>query len=173
MGKELNNELYKKYEREIEAVAKYLSINYFVPGLDQDDVKQEIRLHCWEAAHKFDPETGNHPLAFFRKVGIYHALNLRTLAMAKKRYRNDRVYIEDIGEPCSKTPIPEIDEEVEFNYLLGIDTKSILSDFEYETLVKYVHKNGYSCKDKSQDNARLRFVKKIRAEIEYKNLHAK
>lgn len=166
MDSELNNKLYLKYEYEINSVANFLSLNYRVPGLDRDDIKQEIKLHCWEFVHRYDPSKNDYPLGYFKKVGVYHAINLITIATAKKRYRSNTCSINDVGDIKSHNKQPEIEEEIEFKYLLkGVDPKEILSDYEYETLMKYINNEGYSSKNKKQDNARIRFLSKIRAKI--------
>lgn len=163
-----NRELYQKYEKAIESAVNHISFHYHVPGLDRDDIKQEIRMHCFKCAHIFNPEEQPYPISFFQKCAVYHCMTLRKTAMAKKRYSGALVTLENWNEPVTEEPL-EVDEKVEIDHLLGINCKGVLSKYEYEVLELYVN-GGYVSKNKKQDNARVRIINKLKEVVKKRRL---
>ena len=81
MSNTLKNQLYKKYEQEIEGVCRYVAQHFYVPGLDKDDIKQEIRIICYENVARYDPAKHDCPYFFFHLIGKRKGINLRLRAI--------------------------------------------------------------------------------------------
>lgn len=130
-------------------IAYKIARDYYAPGCDQDDMRQEALVALWEATGIHDPAKGRFP-TFAAVVIRRHLINIVRAATCEKR-NAQTVPLSDGNEPAAPEPPPSLD---------GIRGRlHLLTPLERKHLADRLNDVPTS---KSQDNALARARRKLR-----------
>lgn len=105
------------FENDILAKAK----TYKIPGMDWEDVAQELRLAVWRARDKFNPKLAG-ARTFVVKVIINRLRDLARTAGRKKRYLdNNTSSLEEIREKLNLGEFDAIDTRWWITYIRNFE----------------------------------------------------
>jgi len=70
------------FQKEVKAKAK----TYKIPGLDWEDIAQELNIHLWLKRDKYNPGRKASPKTFVQRILTNKLRDLARITKAKKRY---------------------------------------------------------------------------------------
>ena len=133
-------------------IALGIARDYYLPGGDADDVRQEARIALWEATGVWDPERGSFP-AFVRLV-----VHRRIQDAIKNASRKKRMIVTDALREYED--IGRLDPLEQRDALRDLTRRCAeLNEAERVTLARIV--NEIPLADKSDDNRRYLLRKKL------------
>lgn len=136
-------------------LALMLARDYYLPGADQDDVRQEAMIALWEAARTHDPKRSNFP-TWARLVINRHLADCLRVATSK---RAAVLNLADRDVLMVSVPVEPDDYRLEVRALVG--AANGLSQPERAALTRII--DGAPLEGKADDNLRYRVRKKLRA----------
>jgi RNA polymerase sporulation-specific sigma factor len=158
---------------ELVELADRMARGWYLPGADDDDVRQVARIAAWESTRCYRPELGASELGFAR---IVIGRRLREALTAARRRKHgpltDAVTVavdEDGDQVVVLELIPDrrvdVAELVEQRDALGrlVDALGGLTELERRTLVDVANGRTAATASKSVDNALQRARHKLRA----------
>lgn len=137
--------LYTKHTKIADAIAR----DYFIPGCDKEDLRQEARVALWIATEKYDPARGKFP-TFAHLVIRRHLISL--LRVTTKCGRAPR-WVELAEGHATSIPYER------FHRLIDAFEKLTLK--ERRTVARILNEEPLA--NKSDDNARYAVRKKLRS----------
>jgi RNA polymerase sigma factor (sigma-70 family) len=150
-------------------IAVHMAAEYHLPGADEDDVRQELRIALWEATASWDPSR-NVPFGLFARdvmrrrmadaLTRVNRLKHQVLTHAERTRRQDGETIDVMDFVTSRSlEPPELLAQLEdLRGLVGAILG--LSELERQAIVKFIA--GYPGFDKQEENALTRARKKLR-----------
>lgn len=133
-------------------IAYAIARDYFIPGADRDDVRQEALIGLWIAARAYKKEKG--PFPAFARVVVQRHLKDRVKAAnrPKARLLTDADRTAEIADRTA--------DETDTQLSLLVDALPTLSELERRALAASL--NGQPITSKQQDNALQRARTKLR-----------
>lgn len=82
---------FRDFEEKIKIISKAVKI----PGMESDDIAQELRLAVWKKSEKYNPDRGSQA-TFFNKIVRNRLIDLYRRSQSKKnRINNNHISIEE------------------------------------------------------------------------------
>lgn len=151
-------------------LAVKLAQGYYLPGADEDDVRQEARIALWEAAGSFDRERGVPFRAFATDVmrrrlvdalARANRLKQRMLTDTVRTGTDRRGRTVSIIDYVTSRELPPDELVVQLEELRGVVGAILgLSKLERQSIVRAI--NGLGPVNKADDNALYRARQKLR-----------
>ncbi len=162
-------QLFTRHER----LPHKMAADYRLPGADDDDVRQELRIALWEAAGKWDSSRGVPFDLFAREVMRRRMADALTAAKRLKhqvlndavrtaRDADGEVDVLDFVTSRELEPPELLGQLEELRGLVGAILG--LTPMERHAITRFIA--GYSCEDKQEDNSLTRARRKLRSSLE-------
>lgn len=134
-------------------IALAIAVEWRIPGLDADDVRQEALVALWEACRKYDPGRG----AFPPYARMCIKARMSDLLQAATRMKRTAVFVHDVDVPARD----RIEARLELIRIVAAMRE--LSDRERKAIQD--HLDGVpATSSKSHDNALTSARRKLRRE---------